>query len=80
MYVIQMYYRVHYLLINWPTFQIEERLLYVFCGIGTKVVIIGTDKCSIVFGSDYTINRTGFSLTFLTIDGKWHYANMSMHM
>ena len=42
-----------------------------FCGIGIKVgLILEANFVQISFGSDYTINRPGFSMKFVALEGR----------
>ena len=54
------------------TFQIRDtEVMNILCGIGTKLNLISSKmEWLIYFYSDYTINKSGFELTFVTIDGK----------
>ena len=42
------------------------------CGYGTKIILRSDyNIVAIVFSSDFTVNRAGFNITFVPIDGKF---------
>ena len=50
---------------------------HVICGVGLKVVLISDGNVVIVkFSSDYSVNRAGFNITFVPIDGKFEGLNV----
>ena len=45
---------------------------HVICGVGLKVLLISDGNIvTIKFSSDYSVNRAGFNITFVPIDGKF---------
>ena len=67
------FHRFYYIIaIPTSTFQIRDtEVMNILCGIGTKLNLISSKmEWLIYFYSDYTINKSGFELTFVTIDGK----------
>ena len=44
------------------------------CGVGLNIVLMSTDNSvSIVFSSDYSVNRAGFNTTFAPVDGRFEF-------
>ena len=43
---------------------------HVICGVGTKIAMISSGNIvPIIFGSDYSVNKAGFNITFTPIAG-----------
>ena len=48
--------------------------LHMICGWGLNVLLMSYDNSvSVVFSSDYTVNRSGFNMTFVPVDGRFEF-------